>query len=255
MTMGAITGYIDVAQVTLYAFWIFFAGLIYYLRSEDKREGYPLHSDNPRERIVIQGFPFIPSPKTFLMADGHKVQAPRAEAPQGPGNATPSGNWPGAPLVPNGDPMLDGVGPAAYAMRAEKPDLCVDGSPKMVPLRNAPELSLDEQGVDPRGMTVFGIDRVAAGKVVDVWVDKAEMVARYLEVDVDGRAVLLPTTLARVDAKRGSVKAASVQARHFATAPVTAKPDEITLREEDRISAYFGSGHLYATPARAEPIL
>jgi len=31
---GAITGYIDVAQLTLYAFWIFFAGLVFYLRRE-----------------------------------------------------------------------------------------------------------------------------------------------------------------------------------------------------------------------------
>ena len=42
---GAITGYIDVAQMVLYAFWIFFAGLIYYLHREDKREGYPLVSE------------------------------------------------------------------------------------------------------------------------------------------------------------------------------------------------------------------
>ena len=39
MQVGEITGYIDVAQVTLYAFWVFFAGLIIYLRTEDKREG------------------------------------------------------------------------------------------------------------------------------------------------------------------------------------------------------------------------
>jgi photosynthetic reaction center H subunit len=44
METGAITSYIDVAQVVLYAFWIFFAGLIYYLHQEDKREGYPLLS-------------------------------------------------------------------------------------------------------------------------------------------------------------------------------------------------------------------
>ena len=45
---AALTGYIDVAQVTLYAFWLFFAGLIFYLRREDKREGYPLDSDRTR---------------------------------------------------------------------------------------------------------------------------------------------------------------------------------------------------------------
>ena len=34
MQTGAITGYIDVAQIALYVFWVFFAGLIYYLQRE-----------------------------------------------------------------------------------------------------------------------------------------------------------------------------------------------------------------------------
>ena len=32
MPRGEITGYVDVAQVVLYAFWLFFAGLVFYLR-------------------------------------------------------------------------------------------------------------------------------------------------------------------------------------------------------------------------------
>ena len=35
MPKGAITQYIDVAQVVLYVFWVFFFGLIFYLRRED----------------------------------------------------------------------------------------------------------------------------------------------------------------------------------------------------------------------------
>ena len=41
MIRGAI-GNLDVAQIVLYAFCVFFAGLIFYLRREDRREGYPL---------------------------------------------------------------------------------------------------------------------------------------------------------------------------------------------------------------------
>lgn len=42
--------YIDGAQIALYAFWLFFFGLIIYFRREDKREGYPLESpQGPRE--------------------------------------------------------------------------------------------------------------------------------------------------------------------------------------------------------------
>ncbi len=31
----------DVAQITLYLFWIFFFGLVLYLHRESKREGFP----------------------------------------------------------------------------------------------------------------------------------------------------------------------------------------------------------------------
>ncbi len=36
--------YFDAAQIAVYVFWLFFAGLIWYLRREDKREGYPIDS-------------------------------------------------------------------------------------------------------------------------------------------------------------------------------------------------------------------
>lgn len=258
MQTGAITGYIDVAQLTLYGFWIFLAGLIYYLRSEDKREGYPLQSDRSG-RIKVQGFPPIPSPKTFRLPHGGTVMAPRVEIPSGPGNATPSGPWPGAPLVPNGDPMIDGVGPAAYAMRAETPDLTLEGENRIVPLRADAHHSVAEEDADPRGMTVVGADRKPAGVVTDLWIDRSEMVLRYLEVEVPTgatpRRVLLPMPLARIHAGRNEVTAVSVLAKHFATAPELASPDVVTLREEDRICAYFASGHMYATPDRGGPLL
>ena len=111
MQTGAITQYIDVAQLALYAFWIFFAGLIFYLHRENKREGYPLESDRSGA-ITVQGFPAVPKPKSYLLADGTTVQAPRAQ-PQDMRtvNGTPAANFPGAPLIPNGDPMTAGVGP------------------------------------------------------------------------------------------------------------------------------------------------
>jgi photosynthetic reaction center H subunit len=247
----------DVAQAVLYAFWLFFFGLIYYLRREDKREGYPLQSERSG-RVTVQGFPPMPAPKTFRLPHGGTVSAPRAEAPAGAGNATPSGPWPGAPLVPDGDPMADGVGPAAYAQRADTPDLTFEGANRLAPLRLDADHVLADDDPDPRGMPVLGADRVAAGIVSDIWIDRSEMVIRYLEVEVPAppgpsRLVLLPMPLARIG--RDAVIAASVLARHFATAPTLASPDAVTLREEDRISAYFASGHLYATPGRSEPLL
>ena len=37
MGTGAITQYVDVAKLVLYAFWIFFFGLIYYLIRDNHR--------------------------------------------------------------------------------------------------------------------------------------------------------------------------------------------------------------------------
>jgi len=60
---AAITSYFDVAQITLYLFLGFFAGVVYYLHREDKREGYPLESE--RTGVVVQGFPAIPHRRPF----------------------------------------------------------------------------------------------------------------------------------------------------------------------------------------------
>ena len=67
-TIGDITGYIDVAQVVLYVFWVFFAGLIIYLVKENKREGYPLDSDRTNSRVSVIGWPEPPAPVTYTTA-------------------------------------------------------------------------------------------------------------------------------------------------------------------------------------------
>ena len=59
--------HIDGAQIALYAFWLFFFGLVYWLRKEDKREGYPLDSpQGPRD-----GWPVPPEKKEFLHVTKH----------------------------------------------------------------------------------------------------------------------------------------------------------------------------------------
>ena len=83
---GEIIGNFDVAQVTLYVFFIFFIGLIFYLRREDRREGYPLFSE-PSNRLKGDDFLFIPPAKTFKLADGSTVQAPNGKWDQ----RTPNG--------------------------------------------------------------------------------------------------------------------------------------------------------------------
>jgi photosynthetic reaction center H subunit len=246
MQAGAITGYIDVAQVVLYAFWIFFAGLIIYLRREDKREGYPLESDRS-SRVLVQGYPTIPSPKVFQLTHGGTYAAPNGQVDEREIRAVPVGSWPGAALQPTGDPMQDGVGPAAYALRAEVPDLTIDGRPKIVPLRVATDFWVESRDPDPRGMAVIGADRKVAGTVSDIWVDRSETLIRYLEVEVPAggasRRVLLPINFARIDGDRRQVRVRSILA------------EQVTFREEDRICAYYGGGTLYATPGRTESVL
>jgi photosynthetic reaction center H subunit len=258
MHTGAITGYIDVAQLVLYAFWIFFAALIFYLHRENKREGYPLESRRANARVKVQGWPAMPAPKTFKLAHGRgEIQVPRPSDPQIPIAAVASGPASGAPLIPTGDPMRDAVGPAAYALRADVPDLAYDGTPKLAPLRVATDHMVEEHDPDPRGKPVWGLDGAVGGIVRDLWVDRSEALIRYLEVetatDAGPRRTLLPLNLARIGADGVRVKA--VKGAHFAHAPGLRNPEVVTRLEEDRICAYFASGHLYATEARLEPLI
>jgi photosynthetic reaction center H subunit len=254
MQAGAITSHMDVAQIALYVFWLFFAGLIFYLRKEDKREGYPLVTE--RSGQLLQGFPVMPAPKTFLLPNGATVTAPRVDPPQPSFDATPVAAWPGAPLHPIGNPMLAGAGPAASALRADVPDLMQETAEnRVVPLRVATDHFMDEGCPDPRGEEAVGADGVVGGVVSDVWIDRAESVIRYLEVTLAaGPSVLVPMPLVKV-AATGRVIVVSVLGSQFVDAPNLANPDQVTLREEDRIQAYFASGQLYAEPNRAEPLL
>ena len=268
MYTGALTSHLDVAQIVLYAFWLFFAGLIIYLRREDKREGYPLESD--RSQIKVVGFPSMPEPKTFLLPHGGGIRtAPRQEAREIV-NATPVEPWPGAPLRPNGDPMLAAVGPGASPDRADVPDLTLEGMPKIIPMRAAPDFSVAPQDVDPRGLPVLGADGQVGGIVKDIWVDLSEPQIRYLEVTLAPaandeeapaseqpaliREVLLPMNFVRVNRKERQLKVASIMGRHFAHVPRLSNPDQITLREEDKICAYYAGGTLYAKAERSEPL-
>jgi photosynthetic reaction center H subunit len=173
--------------------------------------------------------------------------------------ATPAEPWPGAPLQPTGNPMLDGVGPAAYAARANKPDLTHEGHARIVPMRVATDFTVESRDPDPRGMPVIGGDGQLGGIVHDVWVDRAEPQIRYLEVAVDAggntRHVLLPIGFSRFDSWRRCVRVRSILGAQFADVPTLANPDQVTLLEEDRISAYYGGGTLYAEASRLGPLI
>lgn len=255
--IGAITSYIDVAQLTLYAFWLFFAGLVVYLTLESKREGFPLITTRQGERL--DGFLPMPSPKTFILSDGTTKTVPMME-PDEIVAAVQHERFEGAPFVPTGNPMLDGVGPAGYTMRLNQPELTTHGEHRTVPMRVATDHYMAEGDPDPRGMNCITADNQIAGVVSDIWVDRAEANARFVEItlpDSTARHVIVPVELVQVrgNQRNGTIRVISVTAPQLAAAPVPASPDYLTAREEDRIQAYFASGHLYAFPSRQEPLI
>ena len=255
MTAGAFTHSIDLAQIVLYGFWIFFAGLIYYLHRENKREGYPLVPDGRGGRAVIEGFPGVPEPKTYLLRDGRTLQAPPGGgADPEPLQAERTHPYPGSPLQPLGNPLLAGVGPGAYAQREDTPDETLDGMPRIVPLRTVTGFDVSERDIDPRGLPVRGADRAIGGTVVDLWVDRSDTLFRYFELELpSGKQVLLPVNFAKV--VHHEVRVSALLGGQFADVPATRDPGQITRLEEDRVTAYYGAGTLYAEPSRAEPLL
>jgi photosynthetic reaction center H subunit len=241
----------DLAQVALYLFWIFFAGLIFYLQREAQREGYPVEEENRVGRFRAKSMLFFPPPKTFVLPHGGTKIAPDGIADTRVIAGAPSARFSGSALEPNGtNPMLDSIGPGSWAERADKADLTLDGRPKIVPLRAASGFVTSIKDPNIVGWPVMGRDYKEGGKVVDLWVDRSECLLRYIEVQVSvgksSRNVLLPMTFAKVESNPATVYVDAIRSEHFASVPRTANAESITLLEEEKICAYYGSGTLYA---------
>jgi photosynthetic reaction center H subunit len=251
-----IVGNIDVAMLSLWAFFLFFIGLVVYLNRESRREGYPLE-DDVTGRVGTWKLIDRAPPKVFRLPHGQGNAYAPETTPRNALNIPARKAWGGhgSPYIPTGNPMLDGVGPASWAERAKRPDLDWEGHPRIVPMRLVGELSVMRGDADPRGFTVIGCDGQVAGTVGEMWIDRADRLVRYLEVQLTaGRTVLVPFTMALVKGRRSVVEVDAVRADQFADAPGITSPDTVTLYEEERIMAYFGGGYLYATPERSEPL-
>ena len=248
---------IDFAVISVFLFFAFFVSLIFYLRREDRREGYPLEEDASGRVRTSGGFLFTALPKTFHLPAGRgTLTVPNKNRDRRAIAARRTSVSPGSPSTPTGNPMAAGVGPGAYAERAKVPDLTAHGDLKIVPLRVARNFSIAKGDADPRGMLVMGTDDVVAGTVSDVWVDRSEWTIRYLEVALNaGGTVLLPITGALIKKSRRHVLVDAITAAQFSGVPRLADPDQVTFYEEERVVAYYGGGYLYATPSRTEPWL
>lgn len=252
-------GNVDLASVAIWAFWGFFAFLIYYLQTENMREGYPLENEDGTP--ANQGpFP-LPSPKTFHLPHGRgdvTVPSDEQEESHRRNDLALEQMHPskGSPFVPTGNPLADGVGPASWAPRRDVPELDGKGHPKIVPMASLDSFSVSA-GRDPRGLTVQAGDGEPVGQITDMWVDEPEQLVRYLEMELTtelgGGKRLIPMTLAVIKSDRVVVR--SLFEEHFAGVPATKSPTQVTLLEEEKISAYYAGGTLYASEARLEPQL
>ena len=253
-----IVGRLDLTALVFYTFVLFFIALIFYLRREDRREGYPLE-DEATGRIDSPGGPLSHAlPKTFKLPHGQGTKVPEhGERDPVDINAKPAFGSTGAAWVPSGDPFTDRLGPAAWAERMHTPDLTAAGTPRIIPLSSAHEdVVVASRDVQPVGMNVVGADGKVAGPVVELWADMSEHVIRYLEVDTGaGGRVLAPMAMARVHASKGIIVIDAIRADQFAGVPKPRIPGQITFNEEERVVAYFGGGYLYADASRQEPVI
>ena len=255
MTDGYIFGTLDLASISLWLFFIFFVGLVVWLQRENMREGYPLMDEDGTQADAGGVFP-LPGDKTFKLPHGRGEltvpsgqQVDRSEFALG--KVHESG---GFPFDPTGNPLTDGVGPASWATRRDEPELDGHGHPKIVPM-SATEHFHVASGSDPRGLPVVAGDGAIVGMISDMWIDEPEQLVRYLEIELDAEfgtgKRLVPMTLARIWKNQVSIK--SIFGEHFANVPTIAAPAQVTKLEEDKISGYYGGGHLYASARRLAP--
>ncbi|MEO0872023.1 MAG: photosynthetic reaction center subunit H [Pseudomonadota bacterium] len=269
MNATYIAGKFDVAELTFFLFFFFFIGLVIYLNRESRREGYPLEDEFTGK---LESAPLIAADKkVFKLPHGRGTYVPEDAPRDGvdiPAERMFHGG--GAAYIPTGNPMKDGLGPAAWANRQDYPDLTFDGRPRIVPIGASHEIEIAPNDPNIVGWPVYDCNVELAGKVSDIWVDQSEHIIRYLEIETNsGKKVLAPIFVAVVQTKGALgglmegllppqpelVQIDAITKDHFDDVPGLAAPGQITRLEEDKIMAYYGGGYMYATPERSEPVL
>ncbi|MCC5954699.1 MAG: photosynthetic reaction center subunit H [Natronohydrobacter sp.] len=240
-------GNFDLALISLYMFWIFFAGLIYYIQRENQREGYPLENEDGTPTASNLS---LPEPKTFILPHGRgEYKAPDFQREARELALAPTSGGTGFPFAPTGNALKDGVGPAAWAARRDEAELDGHGHAKIQPMAKVGDFAVSA-GRDPRGLPVMCHDRKSPGKVSDMWVDVPEQMVRYLEVTLDdGGKRLVPMAMVKIKADRVIVNA--LDSESFKDIPTIASDAQITKLEEDKVSAYVAGGYLYTADKRA----
>lgn len=258
MNEAIIVGRLDVAELVFYAFVLFFIALVFYLRREDRREGYPLEHLVTGQIDSARGLFTSSYRKRFRLPfdRGYAETPTQGREPVDVVGARRFDRFPGAPYAPTGDPLLDGVGPAAFADRAKYPDLDMEGRLRIVPIGADEHFAISSRDPKLVGMTMTGADHRPVGRIVDVWIDRSDRMIRYVTVELaSGGTAIVPMGFVTVKRRQNVVHCDAIAAPHFAGVPQLAKPGEMTRYEEERLMAYFGGGYLYGLPDRAEPLI
>jgi len=243
-------GDFDLASAAIWGFWIFFAGLVYYLQTENMREGYPLVDDDG-EPSSGPGISPTPSDKTFELRDGRgEISLPSGQVAERENLAmAQTSASAGSPYVPTGNAMVDGVGPASWAARKDHPELDAHGHVKIKPMKALEDFKVSA-GRDPRCRPVMGGDGEVIGRATDMWIDVPEQMVRYISVDLNpegsGKTRLIPMNMAKIGTDRVVCK--SMTADLWEGIPQTKSATEVTLLEEEKIMAWFGGATMYAKP-------
>ncbi len=244
-------GDFDLASAAIWLFWLFFAALVYYLQTENQREGYPLRDDSDEVPANESLLP-LPKAKTFKLRDGRgELTVPSMDYENSKMRTdlalAPSAASTGSPWVPTGNPMADGVGPASWAPRRDAPELDAHGHVKIKPLSMLEDFHVSA-GRDPRGLPVVGGDGEVIGRCIDMWVDVPEALVRFLTVDLNpegsGQTRLIPINMCRILSNQ--VKVRSLHAHNWDGIPTIKDAGQVTLLEEEKIMAYYAGGTLYA---------
>lgn len=245
-------GNFDLASLSIWLFWGFFALLVYYLQTENMREGYPLETEDGKTAPNQGPFP-VPKPKTFRLPHGRgSVTVPSAENEAAHRRTdlalARTAVSEGFPHAPTGDAMADGVGPASWVPRRDEPELDGHGHAKIVPMSRAKGYHV-AAGRDPRGLPVQAGDLEVVGRISDLWVDAPEQLVRYLEIELNsGSRRLVPMAMVKIWGDRVRINA--ITSDRFEGIPATKSLTEVTKLEEDKISGYVAGGWMYDADKR-----
>ena len=241
-------GNFDLASLSIWLFWLFFAGLIYYLQTENMREGFPLQDEDGKIAPNQGPFP-VPKDKTFKRPHGQSdVTVPSGQRGDRKDLAMErTAVSEGFPHAPTGNPLVDGVGPASWTEREDVPEYDAHGHAKIQPMSKHDDFMVSA-GRDPRGLPVLAKDDLVVGHVTDMWIDVPEHMVRYVEYELaegfgSGKR-LIPIGMARIKSKW--LQVASLASKDFADVPTIASDSQITKLEEEKVSAYYGGGALYS---------